>query len=374
LFDLTILVFVLFLFRLRIGAWDMSAQDAVLPALYAMDYDEAGNDGLAGRPPANDDGTPHESLSDQAVRLRQVLSILESQFSGETILLIFPDGTSPALLSTMMAGIPFRHVHELEYQPGEVRFDVTMDSTLVLWKQRKDNSEYWTTIEKGRRTLATLRDPNQLESPLLDLKTKKLEEERLAIDAEQAENDHQKALADAERETQRQQRYDELEQQRIDRQNTLADERRESHRQQRYNESEHQKSENPMIRIAGSAGIVALSALAGVMNRPEEPVAVTVQSTADDKKNQDPAAVSSLLSESMLLQDRKQAVIVEDIASSLTSTKKEADPVLSTSQKEEAAVAAMDDYMNRDDGLSDWLQSLNEILKDDEETSSDPQP
>jgi hypothetical protein len=222
-----------------------------------------------------------------------------------------------------------------------------------------------------------LRDPNQTEassSPLLDLKTKKLQQERLAIDAEQAEMAHQKALADAEREAVRQQRYLELERQRMDQQRALAEGKREAIRQRPYKESEHPKSNNPMIPLAGSAGIVVLSAIAGAMNRPQEPSATATDQSANDDISQSPAGVAPLLSESFELQDRKQTAIMEDIASSLPSTKKVSDPVLSTRQKEEAASAAMDDYMNRDDGLSDWLKSLNEIIEDDEEEFSDPQP
>jgi hypothetical protein len=55
-------------------------------AVWAFDHDAAGIDGLGGRPPENEDGTPNETLSDQATRLRQLLSILESQYSGDTIL------------------------------------------------------------------------------------------------------------------------------------------------------------------------------------------------------------------------------------------------------------------------------------------------
>ena len=57
-----------------IGKWDMFTLSTTEPAVFAMDYDEAGEDGTGGRPPPNDDGTPHETLADQAVRLRQLLS------------------------------------------------------------------------------------------------------------------------------------------------------------------------------------------------------------------------------------------------------------------------------------------------------------
>jgi broad specificity phosphatase PhoE len=72
-----------------------------------------------------------------AVRLRQLISVLETQYSGDVVLVVAGDGTTLALLSCMMAGIPFDHVHELEYKPGEVRLNVTMDSTLAFWKERQ---------------------------------------------------------------------------------------------------------------------------------------------------------------------------------------------------------------------------------------------
>jgi hypothetical protein len=40
-----------------IGQWDMLSKELVEPAVWAMDVDEAGNDGLGGRPPPNEDGT-----------------------------------------------------------------------------------------------------------------------------------------------------------------------------------------------------------------------------------------------------------------------------------------------------------------------------
>ena len=56
------------------------------------------------------------SLSDLNLTSDFILYIvLETQYSGDDILLIFPDGTSPALLSCMIAGIPYNRVHELEF-------------------------------------------------------------------------------------------------------------------------------------------------------------------------------------------------------------------------------------------------------------------
>lgn len=85
------------------------------------------------------------------------MSILETQFSGDEILLVFGDGTSPALLSAVMAGIPLNLVHQLDFGPGEVRYDVTKDS--VLHYIENDVSPFYNErIERGRKELKNLRE------------------------------------------------------------------------------------------------------------------------------------------------------------------------------------------------------------------------
>jgi broad specificity phosphatase PhoE len=57
-----------------IGKWDMMSLSQTQPAVFAMDASQAGLYGKEGRPPPNEDGTPHETLADQAIRLRQLMS------------------------------------------------------------------------------------------------------------------------------------------------------------------------------------------------------------------------------------------------------------------------------------------------------------
>jgi hypothetical protein len=57
-----------------IGRWDMLSLQQTLPAVIAMDELEAGSGGTGARPPPNEDGTPNETLADQSVRLRQLMS------------------------------------------------------------------------------------------------------------------------------------------------------------------------------------------------------------------------------------------------------------------------------------------------------------
>ncbi len=60
----------------------MQEMSTMEKAVWAMDHDEAGKNGDGGKPPPTDDSTPNETLSNQAIRLRQLMSVLETQFSG----------------------------------------------------------------------------------------------------------------------------------------------------------------------------------------------------------------------------------------------------------------------------------------------------
>jgi broad specificity phosphatase PhoE len=57
-----------------VGQWDMLNWRDTEAAVWAMDALEAGSSGTGARPPPNEDSTPNETLADQAVRLRQLLS------------------------------------------------------------------------------------------------------------------------------------------------------------------------------------------------------------------------------------------------------------------------------------------------------------
>ena len=111
-----------------------------------------------------------------------ILIVLETLYSGETILLIFPDGTGPALLSAMIAGIPLNRVHELEYQHGELRMNISKESTLKILKEKEkaDGKVYEETLITGGKELARLRDTTNMET--LSLKDQKLEEDQKEID------------------------------------------------------------------------------------------------------------------------------------------------------------------------------------------------
>jgi len=172
-----------------IGKWDMSKFDETQSAIWALDTDEAGEYGRDGRPPPNDDGTPNEVLADQTVRLQQLLSVLETIYSGETIVLVFPDGASPALLTCLIGGIPLERVHELEYKPGEIRLNVNYGNARDQIKS-ESSEEYIKQVEKGREQLKQLREnPDDI----LDVRDKEFEKE-MVLEKERLEEEQKQLI------------------------------------------------------------------------------------------------------------------------------------------------------------------------------------
>lgn len=72
-----------------IGGWDFAALNSTEEAVWALDADEAGPYGAGGKPPSNEDGTPAETLADQVVRLTNLMSVLETLYSGDTVSVCF---------------------------------------------------------------------------------------------------------------------------------------------------------------------------------------------------------------------------------------------------------------------------------------------
>jgi len=143
-----------------VGEWNELSFNTTREAVWAMDNAEAGSLGTGGLPPPTEDGTPHETIADQVIRLRQLISILETQWSGDTILLVFPDGSSPAVLTCLFGGIPLNRAHEIEFSPGEIRFDITMSNAINNFPSQP-TAEYTKALERGELELKRLRTPGE---------------------------------------------------------------------------------------------------------------------------------------------------------------------------------------------------------------------
>ncbi|CAL9084325.1 unnamed protein product [Musa textilis] len=60
------------------------------------------------KPPPVDDGTPNESVADVFVRVTQLMSILETQYSGDTVIIVSPDSDNLSVLQAGLVGLDFR--------------------------------------------------------------------------------------------------------------------------------------------------------------------------------------------------------------------------------------------------------------------------
>lgn len=60
------------------------------------------------RPPPYSDGTPNESVADVFVRVTQLMSILETQYFGDTIVIVSPDSDNLSVLEAGLTGLDLR--------------------------------------------------------------------------------------------------------------------------------------------------------------------------------------------------------------------------------------------------------------------------
>eukprot|EP00171_Calliarthron_tuberculosum_P021542 IDg21542t1 len=99
-----------------LGALDGRPQSEVKRILKDMDSKD-----VTLKPMPNDDGTPNDSASDVFVRVRQLLSKLETQYFGERIVIVAPDSEPLSVLQSALTGVDLSDHHALYYAPGELR-------------------------------------------------------------------------------------------------------------------------------------------------------------------------------------------------------------------------------------------------------------
>ena len=350
-----------------IGQWDNMALATTQSAVWAMDNDQAGTSGTGARPPANQDGTPHETLADQSVRLRQVLSILETQYGGDTILLVFPDGTGPALLSCMIAGIPLNRVHELEFAPGEVRLDVTKEGVLAMWNKEKRVSEdsYQQTLKVGRENLKSL----QSQTDIVSLKDQRIEEEQQVVEQAYREKEAKRLATEEAKETQRRQmaeRAREEQKMRVREKQVAAS-----------TQGGGQGTTDPVLAAIGFLAVGGTGVLLSGGNDKEEVESLSGVSTAVRAPGNEtgtgfamanmtapvdfgitPTRQSSGATD-LSISDTPETIRVNGDSNGKIS--------ITSEDRIQAAEKAMDEYLNLDDGGDAWLNSLAEIASDEEE-------
>lgn len=363
-----------------VGAWEGMSLQSTQAAVAALDDREAGPEGREGRPPPNDDGTPNETLFDQSTRLRQLMSALETQYSGDTILLVFPDGTGPALLSAMISGIPLNQVHVLEYQPGELRMDVTRQSTLDLFKvkQQQAREVYMTSLQRGDEELEKLRSLDM--TTMINKKDQLLEDEQMAIELEYHKKKDAQRRKEEEAEQARLARQQEIEMIRKERQEVAEEARLAKHPQVASKDAGvSTKSVDPNVVIGGIvAGVVigGVSILGFIPNDADKAKRDVQNSRSTPRKLPEPETDDDSREPSLANLGEKDAVDGTNIptegdrATEKRPSLYERSPPPSPPTEEdrvEAARIAMEGYMNKDDGGDDWLQMMNQLMDDEDE-------
>ena len=67
------------------------------------------------KPPPISDGTPNESVADVFVRVTQLMSILETQYSGETVVIVSPDSDNLSILQAGLIGLDLRRLQLVNF-------------------------------------------------------------------------------------------------------------------------------------------------------------------------------------------------------------------------------------------------------------------
>jgi Histidine phosphatase superfamily (branch 1) len=67
-------------------------------------------------PGAGYDGTPNESAADVLVRVRQALSVMETQYDEELVMIIAPDSTVLSILQAALLGIDLQNHWNLAFR------------------------------------------------------------------------------------------------------------------------------------------------------------------------------------------------------------------------------------------------------------------
>ncbi|GAB2269860.1 hypothetical protein Dimus_004780 [Dionaea muscipula] len=116
-----------------LGAYEGKALESV-SEVYASDIISS-----AIKPPPTNDGTPNESVADVFVRVIQLMSILETQYSDDTIIIVSPDSDNLTVLQAGLVGLDLRRHRDLSFSPGEVRL---VDASSIPTYQQPASAVY----------------------------------------------------------------------------------------------------------------------------------------------------------------------------------------------------------------------------------------
>jgi hypothetical protein len=282
--------------------------------------------------------------------------VLETQYSGDTVLLVFPDGTGPALLSALIAGIALNRVHELEYRPGEVRLNVTKESTLDFMKNDGRKADYDNVIAAGRKELRRLREMKP--EDVISVKDQMLENDRLEMEEYSRKLDEKRLAKEEKDRLARDARIRQIQ----------------DDRQSRRNEQGDLAGVTPVLLGTAAVGLsaVAVASLGG--GNDEKELAVTADDSLPNLNTT--VSLDANITEGLtidILEFGPQGTPVEDDGLSATVQRVNGDrqatfpPRPKARDPIKAAEEAMQEYMDSDDGESAWLAMLSDMMVEDDD-------
>lgn len=262
--------------------------------------------------------------------------VLETQYSGETILLVFPDGTGPALMTCLIGGVPLNRVHEFEYKNGEVRVNINYDNAHD-YITREPSDEYLDIIKSGEKDLKKLRsNPNEI----LNVR----EEQFLREQKEEEELKRKK-----EEELKKQQKEEALKRKK---ENARLIEKHDSNN--KVDVSSYTKNNLVIAGLSAVGAIGSLFVLGRTNDDEEEIISFDSKSAINSDNNEEQVTITS---ESLIDQtttppfdtNDKQTIVISDTMSSSSDQQNTSwDP-------------------NKDDGGEAWLGALSELMNENDE-------
>lgn len=284
-----------------------------------------------------------------------------------------------------MAGIPFNQVHKLDFRPGEIRVDVTPDSTLGLYQSLEQNrsDSYQGTLQQGQAELKRLLSLDSAQ--IVSRKDQMIETERIAMDKQQQQRNQQDLQQRQKEEPERRQRAKEVAEAR--RQKLLDTKPGEI--QQRQGGGAMDGS-NVALGIAGILGVFAATGLSGEQNEERESsiegdedhlsdnnstAAIDRTEASEIKFPSGPDADQLMASPNSLPSNKIDGVSVEGNEEIQNDGTSEKSLIYSDDVQVQTTVSRDTSYLNQDDDGDDWLKMMSDLMvveeKDDQGDDGD---
>lgn len=312
--------------------------------------------------------------------------MLESSCSGDSILLIFPDGTGPALLSCLIAGIPLNRVHELEYRPGELRMDIHQSSIQAMLPATP-TIEYTAALQRGKEQLQILRNAAKKNpEALMTFKERSFLKEQAKEKAQDEAFQQAKRQRQLEAQEERDRRYRyNSEQAELKRQQRMEKGKSKGQRPAMNSKVQPTMSERDFV-VTEIAALGVAAGLFGAMQNSiqrqdsaDEDLASSATTDNDTKEspapksmvlpNDSPAVLSAApihgksYTELQAMED-----LVENAPFSIPEfASKQSQEEDDHEERVRMAEQAMDDYISGDDGADAFLSMLGDLLEEEQQ-------